>query len=47
MMSAGEVSVGIHGFNGGKSATVLLVPGVHDLKIEYVQVSVVSPPLHV
>ena len=29
---------GQHGFNGGKSGSVLLGPGVHDIKFEYIQV---------
>ena len=35
-----EVCAGAHGFsgNGGKSGTVLLVPGAHDFRIDYVQV---------
>ena len=32
------VRAGAHGFNGGKSGTVLLVPGPHDIKIDYAQV---------
>jgi len=33
-----DLSAGKHGFNGEKSATVLLAPGVHDFKIDYSQV---------
>ena len=38
MMRAGQ-----HGFNGGKSGMVVLSPGVHDIKIDYFQVSPGSP----
>ncbi len=34
---------GQHGFNGGKSGTVLLGPGVHDITIDYFQVPEASP----
>ena len=43
MLSRRVAHAGAHGFNGGKSATVLLAPGVHDIKIDYVQVPAASP----
>ncbi len=42
-LCGGLVRTGKHGFNGPKSATVLLVPGVHDIRIDYVQVPAASP----
>ena len=37
------VCAGQHGFSGGKSGTVLLGPGVHDIRIDYFQVPAASP----
>ena len=38
MRSSAKVCAGAHGFNGGKSGTVVLGPGVHDIRIDYSQV---------
>ncbi len=35
---SGTMCAGQHSFNGGKSGTVLLGPGVHDIQIDYFQV---------
>ena len=44
MTPSGDVRAGRHGFTGGKSGTVLLGPGVHDIRIDYIQVPAAPRP---